>query len=279
MPSDLEFEEYVPAFELGLIEIGDEGSSFRTQNDLSAPFQRKNITERRGVIDIRCTSVDVVHGYLKDGEGLATLIVYEFQFDPRKKARRIATADVEFLFGSNVGNEPEVLKIFPKGRMTLMPITQTETITKGGEINAGGNIFGAELGSNWKWEKAVSRETKSETTMVGSIDLKGRNYGTSNAMSWTLLENELVKTGVPAHFRTAVVLSRNNDEEFYSMFKIRTQVDLVSRFTRLFGSTPKDDPILYNPKAPPTNRLREYNVDSLGDIDLQELGGISFTNI
>ncbi|KAI2636350.1 hypothetical protein GGS26DRAFT_548721 [Hypomontagnella submonticulosa] len=278
MSADPEIEEGILAFELGLSEGGDEGSDFRTQNDPSAPLQRSNITERKGAIDIRCTGADVIHGYLKDGEGPATLIIYEFQFDPRKKARRIATVDIEFVFGSNDGAEPEVLKISPKGRMTLVPTTQTETITKGGSANAGGNAFGAELGGSWQWEKAISRETKNATTIVGSIDLKGRNFGASNAASWTLLENEAVKTGVPAHFRTAVLLSRKDDEEFYSTFKIRAQVDLVSRFTRLFGSTPKDDPILYDPTLPPTNKLREYDVGSLGDIDLQELSVVSFTN-
>ncbi|KAI0146017.1 hypothetical protein F4776DRAFT_609044 [Hypoxylon sp. NC0597] len=278
MSDYLEVEEGIPAFELGLSEAGDEGSDFRTQNDPLAPLQRTNITERKGAIDIRCTGADVIHGYLKGGEGPASLIVYEFQFDPRKKARRIATVDIEFVFGSNSGKEPEVLKISPKGRMTLTPTAQTETITKGVEANAGGNVFGAELGGAWKWEKAVSRETKDATIIVGSIDLKGRNYGASNAVSWTLLENETAKTGVPAHFRTAVLLSRKDDEEFYSTFKIRAQVDLVSRFTRLFGSTPKDDPILYDPTLAPTNKLREYDVNSLGDINLQELCVVAFTN-
>lgn len=76
MSADPEIEEGVPAFELGLCEGGDEGSDFRTQNDPSAPLQRNNITERKGAIDIRCTGADVIHGYLKDGEGPATLIVY-----------------------------------------------------------------------------------------------------------------------------------------------------------------------------------------------------------
>ncbi|KAI1460618.1 hypothetical protein F4805DRAFT_416489 [Annulohypoxylon moriforme] len=277
MSSGLEFES-IHAFELELNETGDEGSGFRTQNDPSALFQRSNVTERKGAIDIRCTGVDVIHGYLKDGEGPATLIVYEFQFDTRKKARRIETVDIEFIYGSNVGKEPEVKKISHRGRMTLVPTKQTETITKGGEVNAGGDILGAELGGNWKWEKAVSREVNSATTVVGSIDIRGRNYGASNAVSWTLMEDGITKTGVPAHFRAAVVLSRKDNEEFHSTFKIRARVDLISRFSRLFGSKPKDDPILYDPTMPSTNNLREYDLKSLGEIDLKQLSTISFTN-
>ncbi|KAI0902148.1 hypothetical protein F4806DRAFT_445845 [Annulohypoxylon nitens] len=162
--------------------------------------------------------------------------------------------------------------------MTLAPSTQTETVTKSIEVNSGGSLFGAEIGSSWRWEKAINRETKNATTIVGSIDLKGRNYGASNAASWTLLENESIKTGVPAHFRVAIVLSREGDEEFYSTFKIRTQVDTLSRFTRLFGSVPKDDPIRYDPTIPSTNRLQQYNINSLGGIDLQELSAVSIAN-
>ncbi|KAI1450697.1 hypothetical protein F5Y02DRAFT_424213 [Annulohypoxylon stygium] len=279
MSVDMESEQANLAFQLGLKETGDEGSGFRTQNDPSAPFQRNNITERKGVIDVRCVSVDVVHGYIKDGEGPATLIVYEFQFDPRKKARRIVAADIEFVFGSDAGKEPEVVRISPRGRTTLAPTTQAETITKTTEAYASGNMFGVELGNDQRWEKAINRETTNATTVVGSIDLKGRNYGTSNAVSWTLLENESIKTGVPAYFRAAVLLSREDDREFYSKFKIRTQVDLLSRFTQLFGSTPKDDPIRYDPAIPSTKRLQEYNVDCLGETDLREISRVSFASL
>ncbi|KAL1858770.1 hypothetical protein Daus18300_009904 [Diaporthe australafricana] len=271
--------EGLPAFEVELGEQGDEGSSFRTQNDASHPLQRSNITERKGTIDVRCSGADVIHGYLKNGEGPATLLVYEFQFDHRKKTRRIITVDMEFKFGSESGQEPEVLKIAPKGRMTLVPTTQTETTTTGGEAKAGGNVFGAELGSSCKWEKTISHETRDATTVVGSIDIQGRNYGPSNAVSWTLMENASEETGVPAHVRTAVLLSRNEEEDtFYSTFKIKAQVDLVSKFTRLFGSTPKDDPILYDTTLSPTNILQKYDVDFLGDVDLLELSTVEFTN-
>lgn len=275
---DLDVEEGVPAFEIGLGEEGDEGSSFRTQNDPSAPLQRSNITERKGAIDIRCVGADVVHGYLKDGVHPATLIVYEFQFDPRKKARRIAAVDAEFLYSSSDGKQPAVLKVAPKGRMTLVPTTQSETITKAGKVKAGGNVMGAEIGAGWKWEKAISRETNDATTVVGSIDLKNRNYGESNAASWTLIENQSAETGVPAFLRTAVLLKRGDDSEFQSSFKIKASVDLVSSFKKLFGSTPKDDPILYDPELPATNKLRVYDTDNLDDIDLHELSVASFTN-
>jgi hypothetical protein len=272
-----EIDDY--GFQLELSETGDEGSGFRTQNDPSAPLQRSNITERKGTIDIRCTAKDVVHGYEKVGNGYVTLLVYEFQFDPRKRARRISSVDMEFLFSSTGKKQPEVIGIAPKGRMVLASTTQTETITQGGDANLGGNVFGAQLGSSYKWEKAINRETTDETRIIGSIDLKNRNYGNPNAASWTILENESVKKGVPAHLLTAILVKRHDEyEEFQCTFKIKSTVDLTSTITRLFGSTPPDDPILYDPTLPPTNKLREYDLDNLGEVNLPELGLVEVSN-
>ncbi|KAK9783757.1 putative Peptidase S8/S53 domain-containing protein [Seiridium cardinale] len=256
--ADDEFKDY--GFELGLCETGDEGSSFRTQNDPSDLFQRNNITERKGTIDIRCVAKDVIHGHMKDGAGFATLLVYEFQFDPRKRARRISSINMEFLYSSVGSKQPEVIGIAPKGRMVMAPTTETETFTKGGEASAGGNIFGADIGCGWKWEKAINREISDATRIIGSIDLKNRNHGNPNAASWTVLENESAKTGVPAHLLTAILLNRHDEEEFQCTFKIKSTVDLTSKLTRLFGSTPADDPVLYDPKVPPTNKLHQSHL-------------------
>ncbi|KAI3342291.1 hypothetical protein F4824DRAFT_196822 [Ustulina deusta] len=269
-----------PAFEIALTESGDERSGFRTQNDPSSPFQRSNIVERRGAIDIRCTCADVIHGHLKNGEGPATLVIYDFQFDPRKKARRIQTVEIRISFTSKSDNELEVLKISHKGRMVLGCTSQTETITKGGQASAGVGVSGVEIGSSLKWEKVVSRTTTDATTIVGSIDLPdGRNYGSPNTATWTLLENSTSKTGVPAFLKTAVLLSRSNqDEGFCGTFEIKAKVDMVSRFAKLFGKTPKDDPVRYDPKLPPKNRLTGYKLDSLDNIDIQQLGQACVTN-
>ncbi|KAH8911540.1 hypothetical protein BR93DRAFT_924223 [Coniochaeta sp. PMI_546] len=276
---ELEVDEGLFGFEVGLEEGGDDGSGFRFQNDPARPQQRNNITERKGAIDVRCVGKDVIHGYLKDGEEPATLIIYEFQFDPRKPGRRIISVDAKFLFSPrNGGSEPEVLKIAPKGRMTLVQTKQTESTTNSAEGKLGAAQFGAELGGTVKWEKTISRETTDATTIVGTIDTKGRNYGAPNAVSWTLMENKSTHTGVPAFFRTAVLLKREDDSEFESSFDIKVSADMVSRFASLFGKTPIDDPIIYDPSMPPTNKLRKYDTDNLGEIDLQELNLVTFTN-
>jgi hypothetical protein len=267
--------------ELGPGDEGDEDSTYRTQNDPARPHQRANVIERKGAVDIRCTAADVIHGTLSPDGDPATLLVYDFRFDPRKRARRLLEAHMSFIFSSDNSTvqAPEVLKIAPKGRMKLVPTVAMQSTTRGGELNAGGGAMGVELGGAVKWEKTIEQETQDATAVVGSVDLVGRNYGASNAASWTLLENKSVETGVPAFVRTAVLLRRADDEsEFRAAFKIRAKADMRTSMERVFGSTPKDDPILYDPLLPSTNKLREYDSERLGDIDLHELSAVKFTN-
>ena len=86
-------------FDIMLNPGGDEGSSFRTRNDPSAPYQRTNVTERKGALDIRCTCLDVIHGLVSpDAEEFATIIVLNFRFDSRKTARRILAVNITLQF-------------------------------------------------------------------------------------------------------------------------------------------------------------------------------------
>ncbi len=123
-------------------------------------------------------------------------------------------------------------------------------------------------------------ETSDYTTVVGSIDIRKRALlGPSNGATWTLIENKSRQTGVPAFVRAAVLLKRPDEEAaFHSTFTIKASVDLRSAITGLFGSTPKDDPIFYDPSLAPTNKLRTYDTANLDAIDLDELSVVSFSN-
>ena len=112
----------LPSFDLSLHLTGDAGSSLRTQNDPSAPFQRTNVIERRGAVDVRCSCLDIVHGlFSAKGEAFATLIVLQFRFDPRKRARRFQSVDISLEFdGSRPGQGgPEVYAIAPNEPLNL----------------------------------------------------------------------------------------------------------------------------------------------------------------
>ncbi len=281
---DLSTTDELPSFDIGLFPTGDEGSSFRTQNDPSAPLQRSNYIERKGAVDIRCSCIDVIHGlFSAESEVFATLIVLQFRFDARKRARRFESVDISLEFGGMKPGEggPEVYAIAPEGRMSLVPTTQHEEVKRSGSLQLGGAapVGGVTATGTVGWEQSVSRDTSDETTVTGSIDLKGRNWGKSNCASWTLLENKTTKTGVPTSMRTAVLLKRKDESPFQCVVKIDAKVDFKSSVERLFGGKgrePKDDPVLFDPELEPTSNLRKYEIEELGAFDLESVCDVTF---
>jgi hypothetical protein len=277
----------LPSFNMDLSPTGDAGSSFRTQNDPSAPLQRSNYVERKGAVDIRCSCLDVIHGLFSAESGVfATLIVLQFRFDPRKRARRFESVDISLEFGGMKQGEggPEVYAIAPVGMLSLVPTTQHEELKRNTSLQLGGAapVGGVTATGTVGWERSVSKDTSDQTTVAGSIDLKGRNWGKSNCASWTLLENKTAKTGVPTSMRTAVLLKRKDESPFQCVVKIDASVDFKSSLERVFGGKgrePKDDPVLFDPELEPTNNLRKYDIQELGAFDLESLCDVTFTTM
>ena len=274
-------------FDITLSPAGDAGSSFRTQNDPSAPFQRSNYIERHGAVDVRCTCLDVVHGsFSATSEYAATLLVLLFRFDPRKRARRCLAADITLEFAGLKAGEagPEVFAISPSGSLTLVPTRQRNETKRSVSFEAGASapVVGPVASATMEWERSVVRESEDHTSVTGSIDLKGRNWGPSNCASWTLRENKTDKTGVPASMRAAVLLRRKDDMQFKCVVKIDVEVDLTTKIERLFGGkgrVPKDDPVLFDPELEPTNNLRKYDLEELGKVDLDGLCDVTLSTI
>ena len=274
----------LPSFDICLSRTGDEGSHFRTQNDPHNPWQRANYIERKSAVDIRCSCLDVVHGdFSPSSDFFATLIVLQFRFDPRKRARRFQSVNIELEFkGMQLGETgPEVSAIWPNGRISLMPTTQHEDKTRNLNLQLGGAgpVGGLTATGTVGWEKSISRNMSDQTTVTGSIDLRGRNYGPSNCVSWTLLENETTQTGVPEEIRAAVLLKRTDECPFQSVVKIDAKVDIMSALGRVFGGkgrVPKDDPVLFNPGLPSTENLGRYNEKDLGNFELESVCDVTF---
>ncbi|KUJ16880.1 uncharacterized protein LY89DRAFT_669327 [Mollisia scopiformis] len=275
----------LPSFDIGLSPTGDAGSSFRTQNDPAAPLQRSNYVERnKGGVDIRCSCLDVIHGlWSADSDYSATLLVLQFRFDPRKRARRIQDVNVTLRFAGMKAREsdPEVASIAPDGTFNLVETTQHEEITRGGSLalGAAAPVGGLTATGTLSLEKAVSRDTSDHTTVTGSIDLKERNWGAKNCASWTLLENKTTKTGVPKSMRTAILLKRKDDNPFKCIVKIDAGVDFKSSLERMFGGKPKDDPVLFDPDLEPTNNLQKYDREELGAFDIESMADVTHSTI
>ena len=232
-------------FDIMLNPGGDEGSSFRTRNDPSAPYQRTNVTERKGALDIRCTCLDVIHGLVSpDAEEFATIIVLNFRFDSRKTARRILAVNITLQFAPEQpgGPEPEVFRIAPYDSMVMVQTTQTEEKTTMAGVSLGAPpLAGVELGAELGWERSVNRETTDATKVIGSIDLLGRTYGNADSASWSLIENSTTKTGVPSTMRTAILLKRQDEEPFRCNFKIKPRLILKVLWRRAFKGCLGDD--------------------------------------
>ena len=274
----------LPCFDISLSKTGDLDSHFRTENDPSSPWQRANIVERKGSVDIRCSCLDVVHGNFGTSSDLfATLIVLQFRFDPRKVARRFHSVNIYLEFKAMQVKEigPEVFAISPNGRMSLVPTTQHEDTKRNLSLQLGGAapFAGITTTGNVGWEKCVSRNTSDQTTVTGSVDLKGRNYGPSNCVSWTLLENKTLETGVPPSLRTAILLRRKHKDPFQCVVEVDAKVDFRSTLERVFGlkgRAPKDDPVLFDPEIGSTENLQKYNEKELGSFDMESVCDVTF---
>ncbi|KAL9943973.1 hypothetical protein D7B24_006183 [Verticillium nonalfalfae] len=282
--SELGLDETTETFDIDLFGGGDEQSGFHTKNDPSAPFQRTNVTNRKGAIDIKCNLVDVVHGkFDPDGDEYATLIVLLFRFDPRKRARRVAEAQISLVFDGLTEDDPRpvVEAISFDGRYSVAPTTQSESVTRGAEGTLGlSAIQGAELSGGLKVEKTVTRDMEHFTTVIGSVDLIGYNYGEPNCATWSLIENEARETGVPAAVRAGILLRRTEEEaRFKATIKIEVKADFKTSMERFFGGKPKDDPVLFDPAKKPTNKLMVYDTEDLGALDLEKVSDVTFLTV
>ncbi|TDZ23434.1 hypothetical protein Cob_v003707 [Colletotrichum orbiculare MAFF 240422] len=263
---------------------GDIESGFHTKNDPDSPYQRSNVVQRKGAVDIKCTCVDIVHGRWgpEDAEDAqATLLVLLFRFDSRRKARRVAQAHMEFAFFDAENGDrsnPEVAAISFDNSYSLAPTKRTESKTKGAEGTVGSN-FGAEVSGTIKWEVTVAEETTDAAHLVGSIDRLGAMVGPFNAATWTLSENATTKKGVPAALRVGILLKRSTDADFHCTVKVKTKVDLKTGIEQLFGGREEDDPILFRVDERPTNKLMNYDVENLGSFDVSSVEDVTVTTV
>lgn len=172
----LDDEEPLGSYEVPL-ELSSEGDEFHTLNESSEDYERRNVIERtEGSVHIYCDLMDVKHGNMgakEDNEDdLATLMVFRFRFDPQKSSRRVyrARVKIEFFPADKSGSPPEVEAIAPEERWSLMPTKDTESLTKGSEVDLG--VSGASIASasaKIKLEKTTTRDITSATTVTGSM--------------------------------------------------------------------------------------------------------------
>lgn len=275
-------DEDLSVFNISLYPAGD-SSSFHTRNDPDAPFQRDNIIERKGKVDVRCEHKDIVHGYYSGSGDPCTLLVFEFQFSPSGIARRIKQANIVIQFSAmeRGGRDPLVEAMYPKGTFRVHPTTQHETLARGGRIKMGGGFAGIHISGELRAEKAIDRDTMDATMVRGSVDLRGRTWGHKNSVSWTLWENASAKTGVVTTMQAAVRLKRRDMKHFKAKITIKVEADLKTTMGSILKTNPRDDDVWYNPDSKPqsTDRLYKYDVDNLDLISLESLSHVTYMTV
>lgn len=259
------------SFDIQLEKAGHE-SGFHTLADPKSPEQRQTPTSYHGSVNLQGKALEVIHGdFGTESDLYASLLVYEFRFNRAKRLNRIPWASILFEF-SSASKEvpaPRVHALSPLGTYVLLPINQDEEVTREAEVNAGAGQMGVRLGGAYRWVNKVSCTTTHHTTIDGMVICN--KYGYSTGVQWVVEENRLSKTGVPAYLRTAILLQREHDTSFQAAIKIKLNITHPTFSERFFGAKTKDDPILYNPRLPPTNNLRTaYDTQELGSIDVGE---------
>lgn len=263
------------SFGLSLEASGQPGG-YHTANDPRDRFHRGTVTDRQGAVDVRGKSKVIIHGSLSpDSDEAATLLVYDFTFNPTKRFRRVASAVITFEFASDEPNSPgpEVHSVAPSGHWSLAETTQKEHVERSSNANLSLGYQGATAGGTQTWTKSVDREGKDFTSITGDTTCDA--YGKETGVKFVLLENASAspKTGIPSFFRFAILLKRKTNDLFQCRVNIDIEADWKTRMDRFFAAKTQDDPIYFDPDLAPVNKIKgsegKFDAEDLGSTDLE----------
>ncbi|KAL6792271.1 hypothetical protein GGI42DRAFT_335310 [Trichoderma sp. SZMC 28013] len=277
-------EDAIETMKLSMYEAGgEEGSGFHIFNVAANQYHRAEVLQRTGAIDITCRLEKVIHGAMSaDSERYATLVVLQWFFQSSNK-RRISEATIELLFEADSGDDHdvEVERISFDGTYSLMPTTQQESLTTGGEASVAISQF-ASFSLSGKWEKVITRQTSDAVTLSGGKRIVN-NRPPNRIAKWILSENKSQPTGIPASLKVAVLVSRLDEKKFTCRLALLCKTDTRTAAESFFKKIPKDDPIVFQPdfhdKGTRPNKNVIYGDETLGSIDLNELGDVTFRTV
>ena len=267
---------------IGMYETGGvAGSAFNVFNVAPNQYHRAEALQRTGDIDITCTLEKVIHGVLMDADRYATLMVMQWSFQP-KGSHRISEAIIELRFyGSQGAGDIEVEDISFLDTYSLLPTTQEEAVTEGGEATVGVDQF-ASLSATGKWERTVTKTTSHAITLAGCKRLVD-NRPPNRIARWTLSENPSLNAGIPASLKVAVLVSREDQERFSCDLSFTCETDWAAATRRFFKKVPKDDRIIFQPnpvdKGTRPNKNVTYGDDELGSVKLDDLCDVTFRTV
>ncbi|KAF9767672.1 hypothetical protein IL306_015132 [Fusarium sp. DS 682] len=203
-----------------------------------------------------------VHGSFVDSQDQpqdGSLIILDWHFLPRDPKKRFKFVEIKVVFqgpeGCSAWEEPAVYQMAPRGSFALDKTTYTEERKKELESSLGAEFGGsASLKAVYGLSRSATIGDKIRITGQPYLDLSSeaeRDPDKCNAIEWNFFENESQRSGLPTYVRTAILLSRETDDEFMATFTIRAKVgmftDMEAKLRRVLGRKDDDDPIVFVP--------------------------------
>ncbi|KAL7961526.1 hypothetical protein V8C34DRAFT_311755 [Trichoderma compactum] len=227
-------------------------------------IQREVATEfyggrkKRPAFNVSAVAKAIVHGILDEtSKTPATFLVYDFKFLSHRSTR-IKDASISFEFKARRGSTslgPTVIAVAPYAKHIMLRTTETVTRTISGDAGIqGGAVVTGNVSVHA--EKMVEKITTHAAEVVG--DNPADEWSNRFLAQWSLSENTSQMSGIVSLFRACILLTRDNDEEFYLYPTVQVKPDLKSQLRGpLWGFRRPDDPLL----QPPTPRFPEPNLD------------------
>ncbi|KAG9503709.1 hypothetical protein J7337_003662 [Fusarium musae] len=216
-------------YEIPLFDVGIEGAGFRVEN-VDGELQREHIDQyKNSDISYRSDLVAVVHGTITPEGPLGVLIIIDFHFASIPEKQRFKKVKISMAFGrldNPIGGdkEPVVAKMAPEGTFAMDQSTQTQVDTIEAHASAEGGMSLATLGIGSSFQRTTTTDTESYAILDGNPWIEVRNKGDWNSVNWRLLENKRLEIGVPAHLRTAVLLSLPDGEKFRADLTVEADI-------------------------------------------------------
>jgi hypothetical protein len=249
------------------------------ERDQSTPVEGYLLGELHGVLD-------------PTGRENASLLRFRFHLLSLQRHRRLTFVNISIHFADAQGrtdSDPGVCSFAPEGRFMAQIAVHNETrVVKGGWLLRFLGVLRFfvlpdVLGPDFPWERKVTVEREFGIMLNGAARIQDRNFGATNAVTWSISENALRKEGLSLVFETAVLLKRVNDDPFLAKIQVDTETSIDLTILRMIetffrrGSGTTDNLIPFNPGAPVRRKL-VGDPDRLSEIDLEELRSVAISN-
>ncbi|KAI0474243.1 hypothetical protein F4859DRAFT_514783 [Xylaria cf. heliscus] len=254
------WDDAIPTLDIPLTVVSEGDAGFRFNLDgIYVP--------RDTAVLARCEIVDRVHGSISpDNKAQATLLVFDFQLDRNNSSRTIHEAVISLILDPQVkvargGLSPNG-KIWLDAQLQIVEENHEQRIT-------GGVSYGASLEIGDSHTKSKKMDVTKYASVNGWTAYWPRPLHNSpkphNCVKWSLLENPAKKNGVPANFRAAVLLERQDSTPFQIQVDINSKADLrteIEDFSLLHGRAPMGC-LNIDPMELSTNNVKQYDLSSL----------------